>query len=60
MYTEQLLNNVHFQSPAELMLGAVCGTIAGFILIYWLGDHMDQIMGEIREVGRVFLRRKSR
>ena len=60
MHGEHLLNNVHFLTPSEIMIGAVCGSIAGFALTYWLGDHMDHIMGELREVGKVFDKRKKR
>jgi membrane protein YqaA with SNARE-associated domain len=60
MHSEQLLNNVHFLTPSEIMIGAVCGSIAGFALTYWLGDHMDQIVVELREVRKVFKKKKTR
>ena len=60
MHSEHLLNNVHFLTPSEIMIGAVCGSIAGFALTYWLGDYMDQIVVELREVGKVFKKKKSR
>ena len=60
MHSEHLLNNVHFLTPSEIMIGAVCGSIAGFALTYWLGDYMDQIVVELREVGKVFKKKKTR
>lgn len=60
MHSEHLINNVHFLTPSEIMIGAVCGSIAGFALTYWLGDHMDQIVVELREVGKVFKKKKTR